>query len=71
MPDVVEKTVVCQGCENECEVSLAFIDGHFICLGGNNCPTGEVYAISQQTSQNVNSVKVKATSPIFASNPDC
>ena len=38
------RTVVCQGCENECEVLVAVHDGHAICLGGNNCPTGAHYA---------------------------
>ena len=39
-------TVKCQGCEAECEVSVKIEDGHAICLGGNNCPTGGEYALS-------------------------
>ena len=42
-----EITIVCQGCENECEVSVAFRNGEYVCLGGNNCPTGESYALAQ------------------------
>ena len=47
--DVVK--VQCQGCETECEVYVAVRQGHLVCLGGNNCPTGEVYALSQARRQ--------------------
>ena len=39
--------VKCQGCESECEVSVAIQDGIVHCLGGNNCPTGESFAIAK------------------------
>ena len=39
-------TVKCQGCESECEVNVAVKDGRVVFLGGNNCPTGEAYAMS-------------------------
>ena len=39
--------VKCQGCESECEVEVAIVDGKAACLGGNNCPTGESFALSQ------------------------
>ncbi len=42
-----EEQVICQGCENECEVSIAFREGKAICLGGNKCPTGETFALAQ------------------------
>ncbi|GEM_PF-5562639 len=42
-----EATVVCLGCENECEVIVAIREGSAICLGGNKCPTGESFALSQ------------------------
>ncbi len=38
------QTVICQGCECECEVQVALIDGRPVCLGGNNCPTGDAFA---------------------------
>ena len=44
-------TVNCQGCEAECEVSVAVRQGHLVCLGGNNCPTGEAYAMSMARRQ--------------------
>lgn len=40
-------TVHCQGCESECEVSVSIKEGKLTCLGGNNCPTGEQFALSQ------------------------
>ncbi|MBQ6472040.1 MAG: hypothetical protein IJJ33_08655 [Victivallales bacterium] len=40
-------TVKCQGCENECEVSVAIQADEPVCLGGNNCPTGESFALAQ------------------------
>ena len=40
------RIVKCQGCESECEVTVAVIDGKPVCLGGNNCPTGESFALS-------------------------
>jgi len=40
-------TVKCQGCESECEVSVAIQDDTVHCLGGNNCPTGESFAIAK------------------------
>ncbi|MBR4673765.1 MAG: hypothetical protein IKP00_04800 [Victivallales bacterium] len=39
--------VKCQGCESECEVSVAIQDGIVHCLGGNNCPTGKSFAIAK------------------------
>ena len=39
-------TVICQGCENECEVTVIIKDGKPTVLGGNNCPTGETFALS-------------------------
>ena len=43
--------VKCQGCETECEVFVAVRQVQLACLGGNNCPTGEVYALSQARRQ--------------------
>lgn len=42
-----ERTVICQGCENECEVSVGIRDGQWVCLGGNNCPTGASFAVAR------------------------
>ena len=36
--------IQCTGCEAECEVVVELRDGRAVCLGGNNCPTGESYA---------------------------
>lgn len=47
MPTETITHVICQGCENECEVVIAFRGGEAICLGGNHCPTGEIFALSQ------------------------
>lgn len=47
MPTDQEITIQCQGCENECQVSVAFRNGEYLCLGGNNCPTGESFALAQ------------------------
>ena len=47
MPTDQEITIQCQGCENECQVSVAFRNGEYLCLGGNNCPTGASFAIAQ------------------------
>ena len=44
--DEAPRVVTCQGCESECEVAVAVIDGKPVCLGGNNCPTGESFALS-------------------------
>ena len=46
--------VQCQGCETQCEVYVAVRQGNLVCLGGNNCPTGEVYALSQAKRQGEN-----------------
>lgn len=46
-----DEIIICQGCENECEVSVGLRHGHTVCLGGNNCPTGEIYALAQATGQ--------------------
>lgn len=53
----VVATIQCQGCERECEVEVALRDGQPVCLGGNMCPTGESFAVSQcqrqwETKQN-------------------
>ncbi len=40
-------TIKCQGCESECEVTVEIQDRTARCLGGNNCPTGESFAITQ------------------------
>ena len=40
-------TVKCQGCESECEVTVVIQNGVARCLGGNNCPTGESFALAQ------------------------
>ncbi len=45
--DKTPLVVKCQGCESECEVSVAIQDGIVHCLGGNNCPTGESFAIAK------------------------
>ncbi len=45
--DDEEYTVVCNGCENECHVIVAMRNGNPVCLGGNNCPTGESFALSR------------------------
>ncbi len=37
-------TIQCTGCEAQCEVVVELRDGRAVCLGGNNCPTGECYA---------------------------
>ena len=42
-PDTV---VTCQGCESECQVSVGWRNGVAVVLGGNNCPTGESFALS-------------------------
>ena len=39
--------VKCQGCESECEVTVVIQDGIARCLGGNNCPTGESFALAR------------------------
>lgn len=44
--------IVCQGCENECEVSIGFREGKAVCLGGNKCPTGESFALAQAEKKN-------------------
>ena len=41
------KTIQCSGCEAECEVVVELRDGRAVCLGGNNCPTGESYACAR------------------------
>ena len=46
-------SIKCQGCENECEVSVVIQDGIPICLGGNNCPTGESFALAQCREKSV------------------
>ena len=42
-----ESVVTCQGCECECQVSVGWRNGERKVLGGNNCPTGEQFALSQ------------------------
>ncbi len=46
-----DQTIICTGCENACEVVVSFTDGRPRVLGGNNCPTGEVFALAQASSQ--------------------
>ena len=41
---MTSQTIQCSGCEAQCEVVVELRDGHAVCLGGNNCPTGECYA---------------------------
>lgn len=50
MTDETARCIICQGCENECEVCIAFRNGRAVCLGGNYCPTGESFALSQAES---------------------
>ncbi len=45
--DKTTLVVKCQGCESECEVSVAIQNDTVHCLGGNNCPTGESFAIAK------------------------
>ena len=45
--DKTTLVVKCQGCESECEVSIAIQNGIVHCLGGNNCPTGESFATAK------------------------
>ncbi len=45
-----DQTIICTGCENACEVVVGFRDGRTRVLGGNNCPTGEVFALAQASS---------------------
>jgi len=40
-------TVQCTGCESECEVVVRLQAGAIIEVGGNNCPTGAIYARAQ------------------------
>ena len=44
------RIITCQGCESECDVAVAIRNGIPTCLGGNNCPTGESFALSNCTS---------------------
>ena len=44
-------TVKCQGCESECEVTVVIQNGVARCLGGNNCPTGESFALAKAREQ--------------------
>lgn len=50
MPESAENSphaVQCLGCDAGCEVYVAVRDGEPTCLGGNNCPTGESFALAQ------------------------
>lgn len=58
MSILFETTVQCQGCENECEVSVAVVDGKSVCLGGNNCPTGESFALAQINGDAMEEIKI-------------
>ena len=40
------ETVVCQGCESSCEVSVTIENGEISGVEGNNCPTGAEFAVS-------------------------
>ena len=42
--EIETETVVCQGCESSCEVSVTIENGEISGVEGNNCPTGECYA---------------------------
>ncbi len=43
------RTIRCSGCECECEVVVELREGVARVLGGNNCPTGESFALAQCT----------------------
>ena len=60
--DKTTLVVKCQGCESECEVSVAIQDGIVHCLGGNNCPTGESFA-SAKAREYICSRKKQRPSP--------
>ncbi|MBO4620259.1 MAG: hypothetical protein J5654_09130 [Victivallales bacterium] len=45
--DEVPRVVQCLGCDAGCEVYVVIHDGQPICIGGNNCPTGALYACAQ------------------------
>lgn len=45
--DKTTLTIKCQGCESECEVTIVIQNGAARCLGGNNCPTGESFALAR------------------------
>ncbi|MBR6471358.1 MAG: hypothetical protein IKS83_06145 [Victivallales bacterium] len=48
--EAVTHTVQCLGCDAACEVYVEMRNGQPVCLGGNNCPTGEQYACAQCNS---------------------
>ncbi|MGN0867588.1 MAG: hypothetical protein ACI4SG_07950 [Oligosphaeraceae bacterium] len=41
------RVIRCCGCECECEVLVELREGIARVLGGNNCPTGESFALAQ------------------------
>lgn len=45
--EAVTHAVQCLGCDAGCEVYVKILNGQPICLGGNNCPTGEQFACAQ------------------------
>ena len=54
--DEAPRVVQCLGCDAGCEVYVVMRDGHPVCLGGNNCPTGAQFARAQcqQNSHHLN-----------------